>query len=242
MMNLSFLGLPDWMPHIETIDDASLFVALVREHHDRVRSIDEDRSEGYALLQLYRDFLSGNYTAPFFAFLGSYSSYLMSAINRSNYFVKPFSETNLRRLFEMTEPKLTPILENEGFRSIAYAIRMSTIVPLYRGKSASYETRFGLGQELLRHAQYNNEFVQALSKFIHAYNDETTRVQRRTGKQFRSLVTMDAVEKIVQLIDEYDSKTICNLLVAFGYARDQRAKEGVEAEEILQEIDSEATV
>ncbi|MEZ4639055.1 MAG: hypothetical protein R2856_29515 [Caldilineaceae bacterium] len=29
MMNLSFLGLPDWMPHIETIDDASLFVALV---------------------------------------------------------------------------------------------------------------------------------------------------------------------------------------------------------------------
>ncbi|MEZ4834325.1 MAG: hypothetical protein R2873_20455 [Caldilineaceae bacterium] len=72
MMNLSFLGLPDWMPHIETIDDASLFVALVREHHDRVRSIDEDRSEGYALLQLYRDFLSGNYTAPFFAFLGSY--------------------------------------------------------------------------------------------------------------------------------------------------------------------------
>jgi hypothetical protein len=223
-INLSFLGLPDWMPSIVSSDAAADYIEVLQEHLDRIDAIDRERetSEGYALLQLYRDFLSGNYLNPFFAFLSGYCSYLISAINRSNYFVKPFSETNLRRLIQMKKTELSPILENEGFRNIAYAIRMSTIVPLYRGKDSSYEVRFGLGQELLRHAQYCDEFVQALGKFIHSYNDETSRVQRQTGKQFRSLVTVDAVEQIVKLIDEYDSKTVCNLLVAFGYARDPK--------------------
>lgn len=230
-MNLSFLGLPDWMPAIRTSDDAGIYVSILREHQERIRAIDEDRSEGYALLQLYRDFVSGNYLAPFFEFLADYSSYLMSALDRSQFYIKPFSETNLRRLLSMVDDKLSPILENEGFRNIAYAIRMSTVVPLYLGRSQSrFDVRYGLGQELARKSQYKDDFVQALAEFMQSYNDETMRVHERTkGRARRKLITTQDITDIVTLIDAYDSKTICNLLVAFGYARDPREKVEEEA-------------
>ena len=224
MMNLAFLGLPDWVPGIRTFEDARQYIAILQEHRERIRNIDEDRSEGYALLQLYRDFLSGNYFAPFYEFLAGYSSYLISALDRSRFYVKPFSETYLRRLFDMTNPTLAPILEDEGFRNVAYAIRMSTLVPLYLGRSTSrFDIRYGLGQELMRKAQYEDDFIQALSEFMQSYNDETMRVYERTkGAARRKLITTQDIECVVKLVDGYSSKTVCNLLVAFGYARDPK--------------------
>lgn len=236
MMNLAFLGLPDWMP-ICTSDDAYLYVTILEEHREHIRSINENRSEGYALLQLYRDFLSGNYFAPFYEFLAGYSSYLIHhALDRSQFYVKPFSETNLRRLFAMTNPQLSPILEDEGFHNVAYAIRRSTLVPLYRGRRESnFDIRYGLGQALIRKAQYEEDFVQTLSEFMQSYNDETMRVHERTKgkdrKDRRKLITTQDIESVVKLIDKYGSKTVCNLLVAFGYALDPREKSAEELEE-----------
>jgi len=225
-MNLSFLGLPDWMPIISDTEDATEYIAILQEHRERIRAIDEDRSEGYALLQLYRDFVSGNYVEAFFEFLAGYSSYLISAIDKGNFFIRPFSETNLRRLFTMTQPKLSTILEDEGFRNIAYAIRMSTLIPLYVGRSKSrFDIRYGLGQELKRKAQYADDFVQALGDFMQSYNDETMRVHERTkGAARRKLITTQDIESVVRLVDDFGAKTVCNLLVAFGYARDPRER------------------
>lgn len=230
-MNLSFLGLPDWMPSIQSSFDAEEYIAILREHRERIRAIDEDRSEGYALLQLYRDFASGNYLEAFFEFLTDYSSYLINAIDKGNFFIRPFSETNLRRLLTMTNPALSEILEDEGFRNVAYAIRMSTLVPLYVGRSVSrFDVRYGLGQELKRHAQYADEFVQALGDFMQNYNDETMRVHERTkGAARRKMITTHDIESVVRLIDRFGSKTVCNLLVAFGYARDPRERSEDEA-------------
>ncbi len=230
-MNLSFLGLPDWMPSIQTAVDAGEYIEILQEHRERIRAIDEATSEGYALLQLYRDFVSGNYIEAFFEFLADYSSYLISAIDKGNFFVRPFSGTNLRRLFTMTEPKLSAILEDEGFRNIAYAIRMSTLVPLYVGRGKSrFDIRYGLGQELKRHAQYADEFAQALGDFMQNYNDETMRVHERTkGSARRKMITTQDIEAVVKLIDRFGSKTVCNLLVAFGYARDPRERSEDEA-------------
>lgn len=226
-MNLSFLGLPDWMPTIRTSEDAETYIAILQEHRDRIRAIDEERSEGYALLHLYRDFVSGGYIEAFFEFLAGYSSYLTSALDRSQFYIKPFTETNLRRLLTMTKPQLSEILEDEGFRNVAYAIRMSTVIPLYIGRSQSrFDIRYGLGQELKRKAQYPEEFAQALADFIHSYNDETLRVQERTkGRARRKLVTTQDIERVMRLVDRFGSKTVGNLLVAFGYARDPKERE-----------------
>ena len=223
MMNLAFLGLPDWMP-IPTSEDARCYVEILQEHRGRIRSIDEGRSEGYALLQLYRDFLSGNYLAPFYEFLAGYSSYLTSALDRSRFYVKPFSETHLRRLFEMTNTALAPILEDEGFRNVADAIRKSTLSLVYVDRrKRRYEIRYGLGQDLRRKAQYKEVFIRELTDFMHSFNDETLRVYERTkGKSFRSLITTQDIESVVRLVDKHGPKTVCNLLVAFGYASDPR--------------------
>lgn len=233
MMNLAFLGLPDWMP-IGTSEDAHQYVAILREHRERIRNIDEDRSEGYALLQLYRDFLSGNYLAPFYEFLAGYGSYLVSALDRSRFYVRPFSETYLRRLFKMTDPELTPILKDKGFRNVADAIRKSTLSLVYVDRrKRRYDIRYGLGQDLRRKAQYKEDFVQELTDFMHSFNDETLRVYERTKGEIqqRKLITTQDIERVVKLVDEHGSKTVCNLLVAFGYARDSSEQTGEESKQ-----------
>ncbi len=226
MMNLAFLGLPDWMPQIKTFTDVRMLQGIIQEHRERIRSIDESRSEGYALLLQYRNFVSGDDLDSFFSFCSGYSSYLISELDRSHFYVKPFTEINLRRLIEMNQPKLSPILKNEGFRNIATAIRRSTVIPQYIGRQTSrFDIRYGLGQDLKRKAQYPDEFVQALADFMQSYNEETARVHERTkGQARRKAITTNDIEAIVALVDEYGSETVCNLLVAFGYARDPKEK------------------
>jgi len=227
MMNLAALGVPDWAPQIVSFDQVDLFKHVIDEHLDRIQAIDEERSEGAALLQKYRDFVAGGQLSAFFDFTAGYSSYLTSAIERSNFYVRPFTENNLRRLLAMKDPKLSPILENQGFRNVAEAIRRSTVIPQYIGrKASSFDVRYGLGQDLKRKSQYADDFIQALSDFMHSYNEENARIHERTkGKSRRRAITTEDIANVVTLIDEYGPQTICNLLVAFGYARDPKEKD-----------------
>jgi hypothetical protein len=229
MMNLSFLGVPDWSPHITTLEEVRTLREVIEEHIDRVQTLDEDKSEGAALLQRYRDFVAGGQLQAFFDFTAGYSSYLTSAIERSQFYVKPFSETNLRRLLAMKEPKITPILENQGFRNVAEAIRRSTVIPQYIGRKTSrFDVRYGLGQDLKRKSQYADDFIQALADFMQSYNEENVRVYERTkGQSRRGAITTYDIADVVALVDTYGPQTVCNLLVAFGYARDPKEKEEV---------------
>jgi len=125
----------------------------------------------------------------------------------------------------MSQPQLSPILQSQGFRNIAEAIRRSTVIPQYIGRQQSqYDIRYGLGQELKRKAQYPDEFIKALAEFMQSYNEENARVYERTkgrGIRRKAITTQD-IEEIVALVDEYGSQTVANLLIAFGYARDPK--------------------
>ena len=119
------------------------------------------------------------------------------------------------------DPQLSPILESEGFRNIAYAIRQSTVTAQYRKKEGDrrYDVRYGLGRDLVRQSQYPTDFMAALSDFLHKYNAENAQVmETRTGPYRRSIQTSD-IEEITRLIDKHGSDVIAKLLVAFGYAR-----------------------
>lgn len=230
-MNIAFLGLPDWMPRIENHADAQLLVAILNEHLQRVTAINEDESEGQRLLADYRDFAAGNRLQSFFAFCTGYSSYLLRSIERKRWMIRPFLTTNMEALLTMNEKKYKPILENEGFRHIAAAIRRSTLTLVYQEPSKRrYDIRYGLGQELQRKARYDDEFLRSLGDFVQGYNDETLRVHERTkGKDptaRRPLVTTHDLEDLVGLVDEYGAATICNLLIAYGYAREPKETEG----------------
>jgi hypothetical protein len=235
-MNISYLGLPDWLPQISHPGDAQRCAEMLREHQQRIMAINEEESEGLHLLSQYRDFLSSNEMQPFFAFCTGYSSYLLRSIERKRWMVQPFSTSNMEALLTMSDKKYKPILENDGFRHIATAIRRSTLSLVYQepGKRR-YDVRYGLGQELQRQARYDDEFLRALGDFVQSYNDETLRVHERTkGKDpstRRALVTTHDLEDIVALVDEYGARTICNLLIAYGYAREPRETDGSHAGE-----------
>ena len=136
------------------------------------------------------------------------------------------------------QKQYSPILQDEGFRNVANAIRSSTLIPIYQ-PTPLYTVRFGLGQDLNRKAQYKDDFIQALSQFMLDYNDETLRVRNRTNRQMRKLITAQDIESVVGLVDEYGARTVCNLLVAFGYARDPRDKseESTETDEVSIDLD-----
>jgi len=222
-MNLSFIGLPGWI-RVEDEADVVSALEILAEHEAIVRQFEESHSDAYDLLLLYRDFVSGNDLPPFFAFTTAYSSYIIGHRERAGGRARQFREDNLRRLIVSAEPKLSKILDTQGFKNIAYAIRQSTVVAQYRKGQGDrrYDVRYGLGAGLARKANYPNEFIAALSDFLHKYNAENAQVmENRPGPYRRSIQTSD-IDDIVALVDEYGAPLVCNLLVAYGYARSPR--------------------
>ena len=57
------------------------------------------------------------------------------------------------------------------------------------------------------------------------YNNENGLEAFRYGKQMRANLTTKDFEDIVELIDEYDSKIIGNMLLAYGFAKDEKIAE-----------------
>ena len=224
-LNLSSLALPEWIgADITTKEQAQVFLDLLAEHNFVIYRLDEKKGNEYNLLLAYRHFLSGRDLYMFYQFMGGYSTYLMSEMAKGNNPPR-FSVNNLEVLVMAHDEKqqLAEIIHNEGFRNIAEAIRRSTVIPQgqkARGRDSLYDIRYGLGSKLLRHAQYNVDFIQELSQFMHDYNRENARKLETRKQQFRSNITMDDIEEIVMLIDKFKAPTIANLLVAFGYARD----------------------
>jgi len=235
-MNLSFIGLPGWI-RVEGENDVGDALDVLAEHEAIVRQFDESHGDAYNLLLLYRDFLSGNDLRPFFEFTTAYSGYLIGQKERRSGYVPQFTTTNLRRLIMNSQegPRLSKILETPGFQNIAYAIRQATVTAQYRKNQLNdrrYDVRYGLGQQLARKAAYPNEFIAELAGFLTKYNAENAQVmEKRAGPYRRSIRTSD-IDDIVALIDEFDdSRLICNLLVAYGYARVPREESSDESNE-----------
>jgi len=226
VLNLSEIGLPEWMDTHDSTS-ATRYRALLEEHRRVVDSLHEDHGTEYRLLQLYRNFLSGRSLRAFFEFCAGYAGVTLARMDKGQWSPR-FSTDNLEVLLMAHDAQLSPILTNKGFRHVAAAIRRSTITPQFfkaQGKAGPYVIRYGLGNELLRHAAYPEQFVQALSVFLHEYNRETGQIFERYGAHppvRRATVTTEDIEAVIGLVDLYGSETVANLLVAFGYAREPR--------------------
>jgi hypothetical protein len=235
VMNLSFIGLPGWI-RVESESDVADDLEVLAEHEAIVRQFDESHSDAHNLLLCYRDFVSGSDLRPFFEFTTAYSGYLIGQRERPGGRARQFTTTNLRRLMMNSPegPRLSKILETPGFQNIAYAIRQATVTAQYRKQQGDrrYDVRYGLGQQLARKAAYPQDFIAELADFLARYNAENAQVmENRPGPYRRSVQTSD-IDDVVALIDEYgDSRLICNLLVAYGYARLPRERGEDEPEE-----------
>ncbi len=228
-LNLAFINIPGWIKLVGT-QDVMLFREVLKEHEAVVSPLDESHSDAFELLAAYRDFIASDDLEPFFQFCIGYSSYLVSQKERGKY-APQFTVENLRRLFMSAEPTLSVILDPEqhpGFQSIAYAIRQSTVVAQYNRKQKNdrrYDVRYGLGQELARKSRYPHEFITALSDFLQRYNAENAQVMENRAGPYRKSIKTSDIDDIVALVDKFGSELICNLLIAYGYARTSKDKE-----------------
>ncbi len=223
LLNLSEVALPRWMP-VSTKEQGVAYRNLIEEHRQVITSLDEGKAEGGRLLTAYRNFVSGHDLRAFFEFTGGYSALLMSRMERGEWAPR-LSTTQLEVLMTSHDQKLGAIIENSGFQRVATAIRLSTVNPQFfkaKGNQGPYDIRYGLGTDLLRQAAYPDRFIQALSEFVYAYNQENGQVLERYKAKppvRRPGVTTEDLAEVVGLIDRYGSQTVANLLVAFGYAR-----------------------
>lgn len=222
-MNQSFIRLPGWV-WVKQETDIVDALGVLDEHEAIVRQFDESHSDDYNLLLRYRDFVSGDDLRAFFEFTTAYGGYIIGQRERSRGRARQFTTTNLGRLIMHSQEgtRLSKILETPGFQNIAYAIRQATVTAQHRKKQGDrkYDVRYGLGQQLARKAAYPQDFIAELADFLARYNAESAQVmEKRAGPYRRSIRTSD-IDDIVALIDEFDdSRLICNLLVAYGYAR-----------------------
>ncbi len=248
MMNLGFIGLPHWTGNLHKRSQVLELNEIIDEHLQVVRSIrttdeqghDLEKNETYTLLATYRDFLSGGQLETFFDFAVRYSQYLTHELEQKNSWVKPFTIQNLRSLFMNINPQLKDILENEGFRNIAYAIRHSTVILQYqksrwqqnKGQKPLYDIQYGLGQQLARKAPYVSEFITELSDFLRRYSTENSQTMENLSKSYpgeipeqtRYLLRKDIrtsdFDTFAKLLTSENSQMIGNLLIAYGYARE----------------------
>lgn len=250
VMNIAAINLPRWVAP-RSPDDLARLEESLDEHLSIVRGLDETRGDQFELLRYYRDFMSADDLTPFFEFTNAYSGFVMSQLERRKY-VRPFTTTTLEVLFmnrDDSQHTFSTIVQDEGFKNIAYAIRHSTVVPQSRkskGKKPVVDVRYGLGQQLTRKAAYPAEFLAEIAEFIHLYNAENAQLRENNREPFRKNVTTADIEKLTALVDTFGSKVVCNMLVAYGYARepyegkgDEPSVEEGEAETI--ETDDETT-
>ena len=247
-MNLATINFPDWLNPITTEAEADETRKTLQEHVDVIRSLrtrkGEEQSDEIALLQRYRDFLSGRDPQTFFDFAAHFGGYSLRHM-AENLYVARFTLQGMETLITMTDAKgtvkLTPIITASGFKEVATAIRRSTVIAQRLAAARNgypYEVRYGLGQELLRAAMYPETFLAALSEFIQSYNAESARIDERIMKgnlaalpvNRRSRITTSAIDDIVRILDEYADYpgVVCKVLVAYGYARDTFVKDDPE--------------
>ena len=228
MINLSFLNLPAWSGELQDRADVEALKGVIDEHLDVIHGIEESRSDGFNLLQRYRDFVAGSKWDAFFDFAVGYSHEIMRRLNEGDRWVPTFSPSRLRRLMMASNKPLLPIVENPGFQNVAYAIRHSTVIPQSRkarNQDYLYDIRYGLGAELKRKATVRDEFIATLSDFMQSYNQENAQKLENTGQQMRKDLRTSDIEEVVRLVDDYGPEVVANLLVAYGYAREPREEE-----------------
>lgn len=243
--NISFIELPLFI-EINSDKEAKDWIEIIDEHLKIINSIrnsisDQDESGNIiSLFKTYRQFLTTSDIDYFYDFMGQYSIFLMEQIAKKNYFTKPFSEKLMEVFLVKTDSKISEILQNQGFRNIAKAIRKSTISEQYAKSKGQqkYDVKYGLAQELLRKSAYKEDLIEFLSEFIVSYNQETAKMVEKGKGKVRATIKQQDLEDLVKLIDEYDNPSLIGkLLCAFGYSLDRKEKEDELIEEENNEVD-----
>ena len=189
--NIAFINTPNFVEY-ETQDEAGTWTEILEQQRNIISGIEElgDAIQG---LQSYRSFLGSigqSALEHFSKFSYWYASYLMQALVKEKYYVKPFRIETLNKFYNNMESNLLEIINNEGFKAVSMAIRKSTVSLQYTPKDQrKFEIRYGLAQNLQNKSKSKEDLAIFIGEFIGMYNAETGRsAEKNGGKAFRSNV------------------------------------------------------
>lgn len=226
------LAVPGWFP-VDTYEHANDWLLTIAEHRSIVRGLQDNHSDELALLLKYRRFLEqrgddeGNELAveALLDFAGAYGSHVIRA-REAGRPVRQFSTRLFERVVRGMSTRLADILTNEGFQSVAAAVRRATVSAQIRKaqRVEHREIRYGLLPELRRTSQLadDGEFLAEVAKFIDVYNAENARRQESTGRPWSARVSTDDLLAFTRLVDDHHAPIVGALLCAYGTCTERR--------------------
>lgn len=243
LIEMSFLPIPGWFT-IQSNIDALAWREILNEHRNILRKLSDDISEEVGLIQEYRAFLQTDRHDALehvVIFMAHYGAYWMSAVNdKHKGYIARFTTTGLERMAKYMGVEISEILAEPAFKAIAKAIRIVTVnaqtqkAISKRNPNAEKpwrDIRYGLIAELNRKRFVQKEFIESLSIFISQYNYENAR--RREDKGIKSAprnITVEEMERFINIIDKNGSPIVGALLCAYGTCREPNDKYNIDDE------------
>lgn len=231
--NIYNLNIPNWLI-LDHEKDKDEFKILFQEFIDLIQPIN-DKNEDIKIFQELYSFLTTeriDYLLNYYYYHSIMTMQRLGNNENSRIFTKRSVEFIMSKLENNSDIKYSNIIAGQGFKNFAKAIRNSTLVPIYLNEKK--RVKFGLLQEIRRAALNKNTLLTMLSQFMSDYNNENglDAFRSRDGKQKRANLTTSDYEEMVNIIDDYDSKIIGNMLLAYGFAKDDKVDEIQKEEEI----------
>lgn len=238
--NISFINTPDFVEISNQLEGHEWVEILVRQR-DLVANI-EEQGDAIQGLQNYRSFIGtngGSAFGYFSKFSSWYATYLMQQLTKGNKFVRTFKTEHLSKFYnymETKELKLSEIIQNEGFKAVAKAIRKSTVTLQYTPKDQrKFEIRYGLAQQLQNKSKSKEDLATFIGEFVGTYNAETARgAEKNEGEVFRANVKDEELIQFYTLLDENPPRLLGALLASYGFA--------LKKKDVLKEEETETEV
>jgi hypothetical protein len=229
--NLSFIALPGWFP-VRDAQTAQDWLDIISEHLGAVSFLREDRSEEYALLRDYRDFLSGHSVRAFLDFASAYGIYVIRAREHRRR-ARQLTTVNMGKVVQEMEGSFSFVLASEGFQNVARAMRRATVGEQFHKAQGrqQYDIHYGLFHELRRSSGSKDRLMKAVAGFVCVFNAENAKMSERAapggrgGIRRRAQVTTKDLEEFAAIVDSHGPETIALLLAAYASAREPREEE-----------------
>lgn len=209
------LARPAWLA--ETKFAPAEWQNLLKQHSMVVATVASEPGNEL-LLANYENFMSSSNLQQFWRFQIEYAGYLSR-----------ISETRISNLFNKQgldlmaqEPMISQIVKDSSFLRIARAINNSTV---YAGKvqtkngmqQLDWERNYGLAQRLGSQIGSKVNFAIELANFLTSYEAENLKLRDR-GIQ-RVWPTKKDLDRLIELIDEFNSNIVGSLLLAYGHSQ-----------------------
>lgn len=226
------LGLPGWIQpdnYNELVD----YLQVIDEHLSVLSSLSSEENHT-ELLAAYRDFITGPSLYSFFPFQRIYADYITKRLADSD--KKPPRLFTINGLNFMTkkEPNFSEVTKDPSFLRIAKAINQATV---YAGKvqtkdgskELDWQRQYGLAQQLSTQAGSKTEFIRAIAEFLGKYEAENLRLLEQNinkGKPLKRIwPKKEDLDRLIELVEQFDTALVANLLIAYGYAKWSKSAE-----------------